>query len=237
MAHASVQPGIRTAQSTFNDEVNCGRYNFRRRDSKGFETTDANNPQVDKDKITLSLLVESIVAFWSLILQSPSWPLQPLSEGDQPENTGRNDNFLARLVLQEELDRLRQWRVSFSDNDLDRLCMASQATWQAVLECFVNIAKTLTREYDNSSSGSGDPAAKEVLDLGRGVLSTLVSHFEDQITESQVEDTVMTEGSFDDESVVAEMGPRGETFLKVISEQINRLQRLSIEMCLLLTKV
>lgn len=88
---------------------------------------------------------------------------EPSDEANSPENADRQEGgtttptidqgrnwkelVLARLVLQEELSRLRLWKITFTDDDLDLLSKTRHEIVHATLKCLVNVSNTLIEEY------------------------------------------------------------------------------------------
>lgn len=54
---------------------------------------------------------------------------------------------LENLLLGEELKRLRVWKITFSNDDLDRLPFIKHEVAQGVLKCLTGLANTLIKGY------------------------------------------------------------------------------------------
>ncbi|KAH7136877.1 hypothetical protein B0J13DRAFT_81929 [Dactylonectria estremocensis] len=238
----------------------------------------------------VSSLFRSLVKFWAMILDEPSWPLRlapggivsslpsppadektalclsdnegndnkktttagnelPLpgndksSSGDVDQqgqvttpinDQGRNWNelLLARLVLQEELSRLRLWKVAFTDDDLDLLAKAEPEIVQSTLKCLVNVSNALITEFDIPKPDQLN-SSRLALEVEENILLEFVKRVEALIKLVPYDDDVMTEGDYS-ETRGSDTTAGGQTFLKSIAENIDRLNRLSHSLCLVL---
>lgn len=96
-------------------------------------------------------------------MSSDSEAPEPSDESNSPESADRQEGgtttptidqsrnwkelVLAHLVLQEELSRLRLWKITFTDDDLDLLSKTRHEIVHATLKCLVNVSNTLIEEY------------------------------------------------------------------------------------------
>ncbi|KAH7125949.1 hypothetical protein EDB81DRAFT_951380, partial [Dactylonectria macrodidyma] len=151
------------------------------------------------------------------------------------DDQGRNGNdlVLARLVLHEELSRLRLWKVAFTDEDVDLLSKTQHEIVQSTLKCLVNISNALIAECVDVPKNDQKTASRTALDKEEDVLVELVKKVEALIKLVSYEDDVMTEGDYS-ETRGSDTTAGGQTFLKKIAENIDRLNRLSHSLCLVL---
>ncbi|KAH7009756.1 hypothetical protein EDB80DRAFT_838623 [Ilyonectria destructans] len=181
-------------------------------------------------------------------MSSDSEAPEPSDEPNSPESAdrqevrtttptidqGRNwkELVLANLVLQEELSRLRLWKITFTDDDLDLLSKTRHEIVHATLKCLVNVSNTLIEEY----AGPLNPPRKQ-LDDEEDVLTELAKQVGGLIEQVPYDDDVMTTEGDCSETHGSNTTAGGQTFLKNLTENIDRLHRLSHSMCLVLDDI
>ncbi|RSL60733.1 hypothetical protein CEP54_006587 [Fusarium duplospermum] len=129
---------------------------------------------------------------------------------------------LETLLLGEELKRLRVWKATFSNDELNRLPFIEHEVAQGVLRCLTGVANTLIKGYSEWQASS------ESEDLGaeKDTLHHLVKQVEATMSEANLDDEAMTdivEFSTHGSACTAEV----ETPLKALKFDIDRLQMLS----------
>ncbi|RSM17165.1 hypothetical protein CDV31_004058 [Fusarium ambrosium] len=155
-----------------------------------------------------------------------------LSDEEEPEardctpgpgdSTNQTTFNLETLLLGEELKRLRVWKATFSNDELNRLPFIEHEVAQGILKCLTSVANTLIKGYSEwqASSESQD------LEPEKDFLEGLVKQVEERMSEANVDDESMTdivEFSTQGSACTAEV----ETPLKALKFDIDRLQMLS----------
>lgn len=134
--------------------------------------------------------------------------------------TNRTTFNLENLLLGEELKRLRVWKTTFSNDDLDRLPFIKHEVAQGVLKCLTGLANTLIKGYSERQSllKPGDLAES---------LQYLIKKVEAKISVSSVEDDAMTECDGFSGTQGSTCTVEEETPLEALRFDIDRLQMLS----------
>ncbi|RSL41198.1 hypothetical protein CEP53_012895 [Fusarium sp. AF-6] len=138
-----------------------------------------------------------------------------------PDDSTNPTTFnLENLLLGEELKRLRVWKATFSNDELNCLPFIEHEVAQGVLKCLIGMANTLTRGYSTRqvSAESGDLEKS---------MRHLVEQVEARISATNLEDEAMTDYGDGSETQGSTFNVENETPLKALRFDIDRLQMLS----------